>query len=115
MISLAQLRFSPNPSPLPVIANSLSLSRPVAEFPNTNLCVSTLLRTLLHFLHFSALTKNPTLLFSTISALLCKEQGCVHPSHPLYSLLQKVTTATFPLHYDTASTSAASASTTTAR
>src|SRR5882762_3435353 len=102
MISLAQLRFSPNPSPLPVIANSLSLSRPVAEFPNTNLCVS-------------ALTKNPTLLFSTISALLCKEQGCVHPSHPLYSLLQKVTTATFPLHYDTASTSAASASTTTAR
>ena len=57
MISLAQLRFSPNPSPLPVSANSLSLSSPITGFPNTNLSLFTLLRTLLHFF---ALTKNAT-------------------------------------------------------
>jgi hypothetical protein len=111
MIPLDHARTSPDPANLPVIANSVRLTGPVTGFPNTNFCLFTLLRTLLYFL---APTKNSTLLFPTISALFHENtEGCT--LFRSNQLLQKLTTATFSLHYGIASTSAASASTATAR
>src|SRR5260370_9129240 len=92
MISLAHARSSPNPAALPATANFLSLSGLVTGFPNTNLCLFTLLRTLLHFF---ALPKNSSLLFSTISALFHKNTGVCTPL-PLEPSVTKSYNCHFP-------------------